>query len=205
MGLYADYIFPWILERSDNEKLRAERARTLREARGQVLEIGVGTGANFPHYGDGVRSVIAVEPSTAMNVRARRAESPNAPARFVAASAEALPFPTGTFDTVVAIFVLCTIPDAHRALSEAHRALKPNGRLLFLEHVAADNEATRRWQSRLEPLWTRIGCGCHLTRDTETAIRGAGFEIDSLDRFVLDGHPRIVAPSIRGRARPRMA
>lgn len=201
MGLYAERIFPWILEHSDNDRLRAERGRLLAEARGSVLEIGSGTGANFQHYGDRVTAITTIEPSPGMNTRALRAPSGGVPLRLVAAEGECLPFADESFDTVVAIFVLCTIPDATRALQEARRVLDSAGRLLFLEHVIAGESGVRRWQRRIEPLWKRIGCGCHLTRDTESAIRASGFEVESIERFSLDGHPRIVAPSIRGAAR----
>ncbi|MEJ2152004.1 MAG: class I SAM-dependent methyltransferase [Gemmatimonadota bacterium] len=202
MGLYSERIFPWIMERSDPDELKAERYAAVSDATGQALEIGVGTGANFAHYPSSVTAVTAVEPSSGMNHRARRARAQSAvPVRLVAGDGQSLPFASRSFDTVLALFVLCTIADPDRTLSEARRVLKPDGRLLFLEHVSAPEPGVRRWQRRLEPIWKRIGCGCHLTRDTESKLSEAGFEVTSIDRYWLTKAPRIVGWVIRGSAR----
>lgn len=202
MGLYAERIFPWIMEQSDTDELQAERYATISDATGETLEIGVGTGANFAHYPSTVTAVTAVEPSNGMNARARRARAQAAvPVRLIAGDGQSLPFANGSFDTVLALFVLCTIPDPDRTLSEARRVLKPGGSLLFLEHVSAPEPGIRRWQQRLEPVWKRIGCGCHLTRDTEVNISTAGFEVTSIDRYWLAKAPRVVGWVIRGSAR----
>ena len=200
-GLYSERVFPWIMDRADTSELREERRRAVAEAQGRVLEIGVGTGANFRHYRRSVDSVTAVEPSGGMNQRAaRNRKDAHVPVRLVAGSAERLPFLDGAFDTVVAVFVLCTIPDAVQALAEARRVLAHKGRLLFLEHVRAPDSGVERWQRRLQPLWGRLACGCVLARDTEQRIVDAGFTIEGLDRFWLAHVPRILGRMIRGRA-----
>ncbi|MGH7586968.1 MAG: class I SAM-dependent methyltransferase [Gemmatimonadota bacterium] len=200
-GIYAERIFPWIMDRADTPELREERRRTVSEAQGRVLEIGVGTGANFRYYGANVPSVTAVEPSGGMNRRAaQNRKDARVPVRLVAGSAERLPFRNGAFDTAVAVFVLCTIPDAVQALAEARRVLAPSGRLLFLEHVRAPDPGVERWQRRIQPVWGRLACGCVLARDTERRILEAGFTIEALDRFWLPRVPRIVGRLIRGRA-----
>ncbi len=201
-GFYAERIFPWIMDRADTPELREERRRTVAEAQGRVLEIGVGTGANFRLYEATVSSVTAVEPSGGMNRRAaRNRKDARVPVGLVAGSAERLPFRDGAFDTVVAVFVLCTIPDAVQALAEARRVLAPSGRLLFLEHVRAPDPRIERWQRRLQPFWGRLACGCVLARDTEPRIVDAGFTIEALDRFWLPRVPRVVGRLIRGRAK----
>jgi ubiquinone/menaquinone biosynthesis C-methylase UbiE len=190
------------MERSDSDCLKAERNVAVTEAAGEVLEIGVGTGANFEHYPEAVTTVIAVEPSNGMTARARRAsDRATVPIQLVAGDGQSLPFASGSFDTVLALFVLCTIPDPDRTLSEARRVLKPGGTLLFMEHVSAPEPGLRRWQQRLEPVWKHIGCGCHLTRDTESKIAEAGFEVTDIDRYWLPKAPRIVGWVIRGSAR----
>ncbi len=190
------------MERSDSDELKAERYAAISDATGQALEIGVGTGVNFAHYPSSATAVTAVEPSSGMNNRARRARAQAAvPVRLVAGDGQSLPFASRSFDTVLVLFVLCTIADPDRTLSEARRVLKPDGRLLFLEHVSAPEPGVRRWQRRLEPIWKRIGCGCHLTRDTESKLSEAGFEITSIDRYWLTKAPRIVGWVIRGSAR----
>ncbi|HET6341163.1 MAG TPA: class I SAM-dependent methyltransferase [Gemmatimonadota bacterium] len=200
-GFYAERIFPWIMDRADTLELRGERQRTVSEACGRVLEIGVGTGANFRYYGANVSSVTAVEPSGGMNRRAaQNRKDARVPVSLVAGSAERLPFRDRVFDTVVAVFVLCTIPDAGKALAEARRVLAPSGRLLFLEHVRAPDPGVERWQRGIQPVWGRLACGCVLARNTERRIVEAGFSIEALDRFWLPRVPRIVGRLIRGRA-----
>ena len=190
------------MERADSDELNAERSVALSEATGEALEIGVGTGANFTHYPSAVTAVTAVEPSNGMNARARRARDRAAvPVRLVAGDGQSLPFASGSFDTVLTLFVLCTIPDPDRTLSEARRVLKPAGTLLFMEHVSAPEPGLKRWQRRLEPVWKRIGCGCHLTCDTESKITDAGFEVTDIDRYWLSCAPRVVGWVIRGSAR----
>lgn len=202
MGLYAERIFPWIMARSDGDEIRAERCVAVSDATGKALEIGVGTGANFTHYPSTVTAVTTVEPSRGMNARARRArDQASVPVRLVAGDGQSLPFASKSFDTVLALFVLCTIPDPDKTLSEARRVLKPGGRLLFMEHVSAPEPRLRSWQRRLEPLWKRVGCGCHLTRDTESKIVNAGFEVTAVDRYWFPKAPRIVGWVIRGSAR----
>jgi ubiquinone/menaquinone biosynthesis C-methylase UbiE len=160
--------------------LGARRARLLADARGRVLELGAGTGVNLAHYGPGVAELVLLEPAEPM---ARRLEAKGLPAhaRVVRAGAEAMPFDDDTFDTVVATLVLCTVPDLERALDEIDRVLKPGGRLLFLEHVRADDPGLAKWQRRLNPLQRRFACGCHLDRPTPEAI-GARFEVVDLQR-----------------------
>src|SRR5215212_10569296 len=131
------------------------RKRLLTGARGAVLEIGGGTGANLEHYRDVDRVTIA-EPDPFMRHRiGPKLEDARVPVEVSAAGAEALPFPDGSFDSVVSTLVLCTVPDQEAALEEVRRVLRHGRRLLFIEHVRAAGSAAR-WQDRLEPLWRRL-------------------------------------------------
>jgi SAM-dependent methyltransferase len=113
-----------------------------------------------------------------------------------------LPFESGRFDTVAVTWTLCTIPDVEAALVEMRRVLKPDGRLLFIEHGLSDVESVARWQDRLNPIQNVIGCGCNLNRPIDALVRKAGFEITSLDRFVQERTPRFIGTLYRGVARP---
>src|SRR3712207_2584724 len=180
------------------------RRRLLAGARGAVLEIGGGTGANLAHYRD-VDRVTITEPDPFMRRRLEeKLTDARVPVEVSAAGAEALPFPDGSFDTVVSTLVLCTVPDQESALDEVRRVLRPGGRLLFIEHVRAAGSAAR-WQDRVEPLWRRLLGGCHPNRDTVAAIKEAGFEIDTLESF----HPPIafsgLTPHVQGSATVRLA
>jgi ubiquinone/menaquinone biosynthesis C-methylase UbiE len=144
---------------------RRQRIRTAREATGRVLELGVGTGLNLPYY-EAADAVVGVDPDPHMLRRARARGG----AELVEASAEELPFPDETLDTVVAARSRCTIPDPAAALAEARRVLRPEGRLLFLEHVRSGHPRAAAFQDRVEPLWMRLAGGCHPNRDTVAAI-----------------------------------
>jgi SAM-dependent methyltransferase len=97
---------------------------------------------------------------------------------MVGLSAEALPLPDRSFDTIVCTYTLCTIPAPDSALAEMHRVLAPGGKLLFSEHGRAPDESVRRWQQRLQPLWGPLAGGCQLGRDIPGLLRAAGFQLD---------------------------
>ena len=157
-------------------RFRAIRTALLAHAAGRVLEIGAGTGINFPLYPAAVTQVEALEPDPAMSARADlRLSSARVPVRRVAARAEALPYPDASFDTVVATLVLCTVGDPRASLREAHRVLKPGGLLLVFEHVRRENPLLAGLQAALTPAWKHLAGGCHLDRDTLRLVREAGF------------------------------
>lgn len=158
------------------------RSRLLSGVRGEVLEIGGGTGANLPHYHAADR-VVVIEPDPHMRekLRPKLSQSP-APVEISDAGAEELPFEDGSFDSIVSTLVLCTVPDQRAALAEVRRVLRPGGRLLFMEHVRGEGSVAR-WQDRIEPLWKRLLAGCHPNRDTVAAIEAAGFQLESFESF----------------------
>jgi ubiquinone/menaquinone biosynthesis C-methylase UbiE len=179
------------------------RTTLLADARGDVLEIGAGTGANLGRYGPDVARIVMTEPEARMRDRlAPRLSREPRPVEVVDASAESLPFADGSFDTAVSTLVLCSVADADRALAELARVLRPGGVLLFIEHVAADDGTRRRrWQERVQPLWKRLSGNCHLARHTDRAIERAGFSIERMDRESIQKAIPLVRPSIRGAAR----
>jgi ubiquinone/menaquinone biosynthesis C-methylase UbiE len=143
-------------------------------ARGRVLDLGCGTGRNLPLYGQDAR-IVGLDPCRASLLKARR-RAPGA--LLVRARAEALPFRDGTFDTVVSGLVFCSVGDVRRGLAEVRRVLRPCGVLRLLEHVRATGRIAAWLQDRTQPAWTWLTGGCHPNRDTEAAVRAAGFEID---------------------------
>ncbi len=177
------------------------RRKLLALARGRVLEIGVGTGLSLPHYPP-VDELVATDPSEPMLRRARRrAAEAGRDVTFVEAPAEQLPFEDDSFDTVVSMVVLCTVQDQRRALQEIRRVLRPDGALLFSEHVRSENPKRARWQDRIEPIWGVAANGCHPNRRTLDAIREAGFDVSDVEQGELPGVPALVRPYVSGRAR----
>jgi ubiquinone/menaquinone biosynthesis C-methylase UbiE len=169
--------------------LGPRRAKVLPTLSGVVLDVGTGTGANLPHFRDATR-VVATEPSRGMRSRlAAKLQTAACPVEVLDAPAERLPHPDESFDAVVFTCVLCSVTDPDRALAEARRTLKADGRLVVLEHVRGSGRLAR-WQDRVTPIWSRVAGGCHPNRDIESAIRHAGFVIE--EREVFDPFPRWV-------------
>ena len=181
--------------------LGAHRKTLVSTAAGRVVEIGAGTGANLPFYGDAVTELVACEPAEAMAKRLeRKLASSGRLVRVVRAPAENLPLENGSFDVAVATLVLCTVEDPRRALAELHRVLKPGGQLLFVEHVRADEPRLARWQDRLNFLSRRVAQGCNCNRDTLANIAAAGFTVTHVVRDRLPKTPPIVRPLVIGAA-----
>lgn len=168
---------------------------------GRVLEVGAGTGLNFPHYPPAVTEVLATEPDPYMFRRLARAlPAATLPVRLQRATAEVLPVEDGWADTVVSTLVLCSVPDQAKVLAEAWRVLTPGGRLLFYEHVRAVDAGLARWQDRLERPWGVFTAGCHPNRETLVAIEAAGFAPEEVERFDLPG-AALAKPHVSGVAR----
>ena len=202
MGFYATQIFPrlmdWVMSGDEFQQLRK---LLLQGARGEVLEIGLGTGLNLPHYPGGVSWLYAVDPAPLLPDRVtRRSRAVAFPVQIKQVSAETLPFDDRTFDCVVSTWTLCTIPDPVKALREVRRVLKPDGMFLFLEHGRSEDDKVAAWQDRLNPVQNIIGCGCNLNRKIDQIIAQAGLKIMTLDRFQMQSVPRLGGDMYRGTA-----
>jgi ubiquinone/menaquinone biosynthesis C-methylase UbiE len=197
-------LYDWLGGAAERRWMGERRARLLAGARGAVLEVGGGTGANLPHYRN-VERVTVSEPDPFMRERlGPKLEAASVPVEVSEAGAQALPFPDGSFDTVVSTLVLCTVPDQGAALGEIRRVLRPGGRLLFIEHVRAGG-STARWQDRIEPLWGHLFGGCHPNRDTVVAMETAGFEIETFEGFYPPVPLSRLVPHVQGYATVRLA
>ena len=185
---------------AEKGELGRRRRRLLEQAEGTVVEIGAGTGENFKHYGVAVHRVVATEPDpTMLRLAERRRRAAPVPVRLVAAAGEQLPLPAARADTVVVTLVLCSVADPAGVLAEAHRVLRPGGRLLFMEHVrAADDDPLARWQDRLAGPWSRLAGGCHPNRRTLEAIEAAGFDVGTVEAYDLRPGLPLVRPHVEG-------
>jgi SAM-dependent methyltransferase len=182
---------------------RDYRRETLAGVSGRVIEIGSGSGPNFPYYPDAVTELVSVEPEP--NLRAKAIEAAHAsgrPITVVDAVADRLPFEDGRFDAAVAVLVLCSVPDQAAALAELHRVLRPGGELRFYEHVIGSSRRLATVQRAMAPGLAKVFGGCRADRDTGAAIEAAGFRLESYRRFlrrtVMDAP---AAPRILGVAR----
>ncbi len=188
MGIYSDVILPKLCDLSmRNVRLHPYRKRVVGAAEGRVLEIGSGSGLNLPFYRRDVREILALEPDPALLAMARRVPHTEIPVNFMEASAEAIPLDDNSIDTVVTTWTLCTIPGAAAALTEMRRVLRPQGKLLFVEHGLSPDRGVRWWQDRLTPIWGRISGGCHLNRPIRSIIENGGFRIDRIGPATCKG------------------
>jgi len=203
MGLYAKYLLPRIIDLAMRNKETAKlRAALIPQARGDVLEIGIGSGLNLPFYSSEVRHVFGVDPSLELQKMARKRMAGPIQVEFLAQSAEEpLPLADSSIDTVVMAWTLCSIHNPPKALQQMRRVLKPEGRLIFVEHGRAPDRKVAAWQDRLTPVWKHATGGCHLNRKVDDLIAGAGFQITELTTSYLPG-PRPMTYTYQGQARP---
>ncbi len=161
-------------------------------ARGAVFELGCGGGFNQALYdSSAVTHFCGIDPNPGLLDAARaRAAEKGWQADIRAGKGEAIPFGDGSFDTVVCTYTLCSVDDPARVLAEMRRVLKPDGRLLFLEHGRAPDPGPARWQRRIEPVWKHLAGNCHLTREIGNAIRAAGFEVEPIGRGYFEKAPK---------------
>ena len=176
-----------LMERVERAGLRERRSRLLRALEGDVLEIGAGTGLGLPHYERAAR-VVQLEPDRHLRRQLERKRAlARVPVEIVPGEAEALPFPDESFDAVVSTLVLCSVRDPGRALAEIRRVLRPEGRLVLIEHVRGES-ALGGWQDLLAPLHRLLAGGCSPNRRTAETVQAAGFELDARP-FAIAGNP----------------
>jgi ubiquinone/menaquinone biosynthesis C-methylase UbiE len=191
------WLYDLMAGRAERRGIGERRRTLLADLEGEVLEVGSGTGASLPYYERAAR-VVALEPDGSMAGRlpGRIAEA-HVPVEVVSAKAESLPFPDETFDAAVSAFVLCSVEDPATVLAEVRRVLKPNGRLVLLEHVRGEGR-TASWQRRVTPLHRRLAGNCHLDRDSRATVAAAGFDVTGVERTHLPGTHALVRPGVQG-------
>ena len=191
-------IYDRMAAKTEEAGLSAHRETLLANATGDVLEIGGGTGRNLQFYEQRVRTLTITEPEKPMIRRLQRHIQQRRPdAKLLRAPAEDLPFRDASFDTTVSTLVLCAVDDQPRALRELHRVLRPGGKLLFIEHVRADDANLARRQDRMDPVNLRV-VRCHCNRPTLESIRSAGFNVTQLEQDTLEHVPQFARPLIVG-------
>ena len=203
MSFYDKWVLPRLTDLAmRNKEATRYRLQIVPQARGTVLEIGVGSGLNLPFYGAGVEQLYGLDPSEELLIMAReKSRAITFPVDFLAHSGEEIPLDNGCIDTVVTTWTLCSIPDPAKALKEMKRVLKPGGVLLFAEHGLAPDARVQDWQQRLNPLWRRFAGGCNLNRKMDELIEASGFRITALETEYAKG-PRPMSYVYSGHAQP---
>jgi ubiquinone/menaquinone biosynthesis C-methylase UbiE len=193
-------LYDTVSKGSEAAGVREERRQLLASAEGATIEIGAGTGLNREHYPEAVTRLVLTEPDRHMRRRLRRrVDALDRAAEVIDASAEQLPFPDATFDTAVVTLVLCSVPNQQVALAEIARVLKPNGRLLFLEHVRSGDPKLARRQDRMRPLYNLVDCNPN--RETLAAIEASPLRVESVRHGEIPKAPKVERPMIVGTAR----
>ena len=198
---YDRHILPYLIDLACGiGPVARQREKVVPQARGRVLEIGLGTGRNIPCYDPSrVSQIVGVDPALRMHHLAdRRIARSGLNVELIGLSAEKLPAADASFDTVVCTYTLCTIPDPVAALAEMKRVLVPGGRLLFSEHGAAPDANVARWQARIQPIWKPLAGGCHLDRDIPTLLKEAGFRTQMQSGYIPG--PRLLSYHYWGQA-----
>lgn len=203
MGFYNRHILPFCLDKTCSiGPITKQREKVVPLAKGDVLEIGIGSGLNLPHYDvRTVTKIIGVDPDSHIWKRsADRRKACPIPVERLGLSGENIPMDDNMADSVVVTYSLCTIPDPVRALREMARILKPNGQILFSEHGKAPDASVHKWQNRIDPLWKHIAGGCHSGRDVPALFAQAGLELTSLEQMYIPG-PKVLSYNYWGAAR----
>ncbi|MBC7190897.1 class I SAM-dependent methyltransferase [Marinobacter sp.] len=204
MSLYEEKILPHIIDRACSMgQVMNLRSQVVPQARGTVLEVGMGSGLNLEFYdADKVDLVYGLEPSRGMRKKARpNLAKSKVKVEWLDLPGEQIPLADNSVDTVLLTFTLCTIPDWQAALEQMKRVLRPDGELLFLEHGQSPHQSTRTWQNRITPAWKKVAGGCHLNRPITELIQQAGFRIMELENLYVPKAPKIAGYIYKGRAR----
>lgn len=204
MGWYHERILPHMIDSACSaQPIMEARKPVVLQCRGEVLEVGAGSGINFSLYDPSlVTKVWALEPSWGMRRRAQKRLPVRPPMdiEWLDLPGEAIPLADHSVDTVLLTYTLCTIGDTVRALAQMHRVLKPGGQLLYCEHGLAPDHGIQRIQHLLTPVWKRLAGGCHLNRPISQYICQAGFELSSDENRYLNKLPRFAGYTYSGRA-----
>lgn len=193
MPFYKEFVYPYIVDRlGDPPPIQKIRRHIIPQAHGKVLEIGVGSGANFPHYDSTrVTRLYALEPNPGMvRLAERKRRATRFDITFLDLPGERIPLGDRTMDTIVSTFTLCTIPGIEDAIRGLARILKPGGKLIFFELGLSPDLSVQRWQEVLEPMHHWLFQGLYLTRDIPSLLKDGGFQIGQIQAGYMASFPK---------------
>ena len=203
MNLYNKYILPSLIISGCNKKPQMkQREKIIPNAKGKVLEVGIGSGLNLSFYDpDKVTELVGIDPSLELWEKRQPVKDLGFHYEFIKGVAEDMPFGKDSFDTIVITYTLCSIPDFQSALESLRKVLKPNGKFLFCEHGKAPDKTVLLTQNAINPIWKLIGGGCNINRDIPSIINGNGFKILKLETMYVPGW-KPVSFNFWGEAKP---
>ena len=204
MSFYDKYILPKVLNCTCASKpIRYQRDKIVPLADGVVLDVGIGSGLNIPFYNKSkINYLYGLDPSKELLDIAKSIANENQlEVDFLQCSAESIPLPDRSIDTVLITYTMCTIPDVALSNSEIMRVLKDDGKLLFCEHGLAPDKNIAKWQKRINPLWGKIAGGCNLNRDIPKLISSSGFKISNMEEMYLPSTPKFAGYNYWGVAK----
>ncbi len=204
MSFYDKYILPKVLNCTCASKpIRYQRDKIVPLAEGVVLDVGIGSGLNIPFYNKSkINYLYGLDPSKELLDIAKSIANENQlEVDFLQCSAESIPLPDRSIDTVLITYTMCTIPDVALSNSEIMRVLKDDGKLLFCEHGLAPDKNIAKWQKRINPLWGKIAGGCNLNRDIPKLISSSGFKISNMEEMYLPSTPKFAGYNYWGVAK----
>ena len=204
MSFYDKYILPKVLNCTCASKpIRYQRDKIVPLAEGVVLDVGIGSGLNIPFYNKSkINYLYGLDPSKELlDIAKSIAKKINLKIEFLQCSAESIPLPDRSIDTVLITYTMCTIPDVALSNSEIMRVLKDDGKLLFCEHGLAPDKNIAKWQKRINPLWGKIAGGCNLNRDIPKLISSSGFKISNMEEMYLPSTPKFAGYNYWGVAK----
>ena len=190
MSFYEDKVLPRLINVACGSKpAYKQREKIVPRARGDVLEIGFGSGLNLPHYDrNAVRHIFALEPAAGMRkIAVQPIADSGLDVELIDLPGEEIPLDDNSVDTVLVTYTLCTIAEVASALDGMRRVLKPGGKLLYCEHGKAPDASVGRWQNRLNPGWRKFAGGCNMNRDIPQILTSAGFNIEDDNRMYVPG------------------
>ena len=203
MNLYNKYILPSLIISGCNKKPQMkQREKIIPNAKGKVLEVGIGSGLNLPFYDPNkVSELVGIDPSLELWNKRQPIKNLGFHYEFIKGVAEDMPFGKDNFDTIVITYTLCSIPDFQSALESLRKVLKPSGKFLFCEHGKAPDKSVLLTQNAINPIWKLIGGGCNINRDIPSIINGNGFKILTLETMYVPGW-KPVSFNFWGEAKP---
>ena len=203
MSFYENKILPHIINCGcSNRPVMELRSRVVPKAEGVVLEVGMGSGLNLQLYNPSkVSKVFGLEPSVGMRTKAKN-NLQHSPVlvEWLDLPGEKIPLADHSVDTVVLTYTLCSIADWPAALTQMHRVLKPEGKLLFCEHGLSPEPSIQKWQHRLNPTWKKLFGGCNLNRPIVECINSAGFAVIEQHNDYIEKAPRFAGYMFYGEA-----